>query len=270
MTPCTASTKDVTNGPTSKDWEPHREQIIELYCKENMTLKEVVAEMREKHGFVASYVRSNGTSPDTDRYSQRSNVQEKIFPMARLKVQEKRGRTRLRNYCSRWNWWTTASRITNKKCCQRYQASGLSAKRAAKDLGTTIRSKQFPARGPRINFDYRSPTANRNPSPSRKATETLTFSWWSRTAMPTKCNCAWDPWPSLHAFSLQNGRLGVTGLLSKLRRLQRFNLIARFESFARLQRHCFRSLQAFQASQEPSCRPASWSRIQTGRSHHQI
>jgi hypothetical protein len=43
--------------PTKEEWKSHRETIYRIYMKEAKSLKELMAEMAEKHGFSATYVR---------------------------------------------------------------------------------------------------------------------------------------------------------------------------------------------------------------------
>lgn len=41
---------------TAEDWASHKDTIIRLYSNRNLTLKQVVSIMREKHQFFATWV----------------------------------------------------------------------------------------------------------------------------------------------------------------------------------------------------------------------
>ena len=41
---------------TTEDWASHKETIIHLYFSRNLTLKQVVSIMRDKHQFFATWV----------------------------------------------------------------------------------------------------------------------------------------------------------------------------------------------------------------------
>lgn len=48
---------------SEQSWQEHRKEIEALYIEEDQTLEEVMAEMKERHGFVA---RSNTPLIDRD------------------------------------------------------------------------------------------------------------------------------------------------------------------------------------------------------------